>query len=256
MRDANAIIERCARETGALVVDLGGFRGRRVLMADHVHPTAFGQIAIAERALAVLERDGLRRGRGRRELSARESTRWRRLRGDATYAYRHAKVSAEAAPNLRGCGSGCGARVGRLERDLAQAGEHAAGADELGARGAALLQRAHDGLAVALEEGVALEQRGAREVGLRDEPAGGVERRRRSRCCGLAVASAVAPVAELLAARDGGEPARGGAVVEAARDGGGELAGGAREQLVQGGQRVGGQRDGADARAARRWPRR
>ena len=36
-----------------------GFRGRRVLMADHVHPTAFGQIAIAERALAVLERDGM-----------------------------------------------------------------------------------------------------------------------------------------------------------------------------------------------------
>ena len=28
-------------------------------MADHVHPTAFGQIAIAERALAVLRRDGL-----------------------------------------------------------------------------------------------------------------------------------------------------------------------------------------------------
>ena len=59
VQDANAIIERCARETGALVVDLSGFRGRRVLMADHVHPTAFGQIAIAERALAVLERDGM-----------------------------------------------------------------------------------------------------------------------------------------------------------------------------------------------------
>ena len=57
--DANAIIERRAREAGALVVDLSGFRGRDVLMADHVHPTAFGQIAIAERALAVLERDGL-----------------------------------------------------------------------------------------------------------------------------------------------------------------------------------------------------
>ena len=57
--DANAIIERRAREAGALVVDLAGFRGRSVLMADHVHPTAFGQIAIAERALAVLEADGL-----------------------------------------------------------------------------------------------------------------------------------------------------------------------------------------------------
>ena len=28
-------------------------------MADRVHPTAFGQIAIARRALAVLARDGL-----------------------------------------------------------------------------------------------------------------------------------------------------------------------------------------------------
>ena len=28
-------------------------------MADRVHPTAFGQIAIAERALAVLQRDGM-----------------------------------------------------------------------------------------------------------------------------------------------------------------------------------------------------
>ena len=69
VRDANAIVERCAREAGALVVDLTGFRGGRVLMADHVHPTAFGQIAIAERALAVLERDGMRCRRGRQRSS-------------------------------------------------------------------------------------------------------------------------------------------------------------------------------------------
>ncbi len=101
VRDANAIIERCARQTGALVVGLGGFRGRRVLMADHVHPTAFGQIAIAERALAVLERDGLApRTRPRELIAPSESTRWRRLRGDATYLYRHAKVSADAAATL------------------------------------------------------------------------------------------------------------------------------------------------------------
>ena len=68
--DANAIIERRARETGALVVDLAGFRGRDVLMADHVHPTAFGQIAIAERALAVLEADGLPARTRPRELIA------------------------------------------------------------------------------------------------------------------------------------------------------------------------------------------
>ena len=101
VQDANAIIERCARESGALVVDLSGFQGRRVLMADHVHPTAFGQVAIAERALAVLERDGMAvRARPSELVTPSESTRWRRLRGDATYLYRHAKVSADAAANL------------------------------------------------------------------------------------------------------------------------------------------------------------
>ena len=100
VQDANAIIERRAREAGALVVDLRDLRGRGVLMADHVHPTAFGQLAIAERALAVLERDGLHARTRPRELIRYETTRWGRLRGDATYAYRHAKVSAEAAANL------------------------------------------------------------------------------------------------------------------------------------------------------------
>ena len=98
--DANAIIERRARETGTLVVDLSRFRGRDVLMADHVHPTAFGQIAIAERALAVLAADGLPARTSPRALVSYETTRRGRLRGDATYAYRHAKVSAEAALNL------------------------------------------------------------------------------------------------------------------------------------------------------------
>ncbi len=100
MADANAIIERRARETGTLVVDLSGFRGRDVLMADHVHPTAFGQIAIAERALAVLAADGLPPRKHPREMISYETTRWGRLRGDATYAYRHAKVSGEAAWNV------------------------------------------------------------------------------------------------------------------------------------------------------------
>jgi len=99
VQDANAIIERRAREAGALVVDLRDLRGRGVLMADHVHPTAFGQLAIAERALTVLERDGLHARTRPRELISYETTRWGRLRGDATYAYRHAKVSAEAAAN-------------------------------------------------------------------------------------------------------------------------------------------------------------
>ena len=100
MADANAIVERRARELGALVVDLAGFGGRTAMMADHVHPTAFGQIAIAERALDRLAADGMTVRRRPGEMISYETTRWRRLRGDATYAYRHAKVSAEAAYNL------------------------------------------------------------------------------------------------------------------------------------------------------------
>jgi len=67
------------------------------MMSDHVHPTAFGQIAIAERALDVLERDGMRVAVRPSSLIAYETTWWKRLRGDATYAYRHLKVSARAA---------------------------------------------------------------------------------------------------------------------------------------------------------------
>jgi lysophospholipase L1-like esterase len=97
VHELNAIVERVARETGALVVDLRGFRGRRVLMSDHVHPTAFGQVAIAERALAVLAADGLAPRVLPSALIAYETTRRGRLRGDLTYFYRHAKVSARAS---------------------------------------------------------------------------------------------------------------------------------------------------------------
>jgi lysophospholipase L1-like esterase len=116
---ANAAIEAAALEVGATVVDLRGFRGRRVVMSDHVHPTAFGQIAIAERVIESLAHKGLavlipqlrqgdgddprtnlpavREGGGHpRPLVTYETTRIGRLRGDLTYAYRHAKVSARA----------------------------------------------------------------------------------------------------------------------------------------------------------------
>jgi hypothetical protein len=66
-------------------------------MTDHVHPTAFGQIAIAQRAVAVLSRDGMRVAVDPASLISYETTRWRRLRSDATYTYRHAKVSLRAA---------------------------------------------------------------------------------------------------------------------------------------------------------------
>ena len=97
VRELNAVVQRAASDAGALVLDLSAFGARNLLMADHVHPTAFGQIAIAERALDVLARDGLEPAVRPSTLISYETTRWRRLRGDATYAYRHLKVSARAA---------------------------------------------------------------------------------------------------------------------------------------------------------------
>lgn len=90
---ANSIIEAAAHEVGATVVDLRGFRGRGVLMADHVHPTALGQIAIAERVLDTLAAQGMRIYARPRDLIYYETTRIGRLRSDATYAYRHLKGS-------------------------------------------------------------------------------------------------------------------------------------------------------------------
>jgi lysophospholipase L1-like esterase len=98
LAEGNAAVERNARAAGALLLDLRDFGARNLVMADHVHPTAFGQVAIAERALAVLAADGMAvRVRPSARVTPSEATRWRRLRGDATYAYRHAKVSARAA---------------------------------------------------------------------------------------------------------------------------------------------------------------
>jgi lysophospholipase L1-like esterase len=94
--EANAAIEASARRAGALVLDLRGFGARNLLMPDHVHPTAFGQIAIAERALDLLAADGMEVRVRPSSLIHYETTRVGRLRGDLTYAYRHAKVSARA----------------------------------------------------------------------------------------------------------------------------------------------------------------
>ena len=94
VEQANAAIERCAARHGALVVDLRDFGARNRVMTDAVHPTAFGQIAIAERALDVLAADGLQVRVRPHTLIAYETTRWRRLRGDATYGYRQAKQAA------------------------------------------------------------------------------------------------------------------------------------------------------------------
>jgi lysophospholipase L1-like esterase len=98
VEEANAAIEASARAAQALVLDLRGFGARNLVMADHVHPTAFGQVAIAERALAVLAAAGMAvRARPSALIAPSRPSRARRLQGDATYAYRHAKVSARAA---------------------------------------------------------------------------------------------------------------------------------------------------------------
>jgi lysophospholipase L1-like esterase len=100
--ELNAIIERNAAAAAALVVDLRDFGARNQVMVDRVHPTAFGQIAIAERALAVLAADGLPAQVAPASLIAYDSTRWQRLRGDWTYVYRDLKQRArEAAIALR-----------------------------------------------------------------------------------------------------------------------------------------------------------
>jgi lysophospholipase L1-like esterase len=94
--EMNAIIERAAAQHDALVLDLRDFGARNLVMADHVHPTAFGQIAIADRALDVLAADGMRIAVRPSSLIRYEISRGRRLRGDLTYAYRHLKVSLRA----------------------------------------------------------------------------------------------------------------------------------------------------------------
>ncbi|HET8671998.1 MAG TPA: hypothetical protein VFL87_00050, partial [Thermoleophilaceae bacterium] len=97
VEELNAVVERVARAAGALVVDLRDFGARNRVMADHVHPTAFGQIEIAERALDVLARDGVPTVVRPSSLIEYETTWWKRLRGDATYLYRAAKEAARAA---------------------------------------------------------------------------------------------------------------------------------------------------------------
>ena len=98
LEEGNAAVEGNARAAGALLLDLRGFGGRNLVMHDHVHPTALGQVAIAERALAVLSAAGMDAPVRPSKLVAPErGSRRNRLRGDLTYAWRHAKVSARAA---------------------------------------------------------------------------------------------------------------------------------------------------------------
>lgn len=88
---ANAAIRRVAARHGTLVLALEDFGARNLMMVDHVHPTAFGQVAIAERALALLERDGMRVRLAPSALVMPATGRRDRLRADLTYAWRSLK---------------------------------------------------------------------------------------------------------------------------------------------------------------------
>lgn len=96
VQGANRVIRAAASRHGASLVDLADFGARNQVMVDHVHPTAFGQIAIAERALRVLAADGMPVRVSPSRLISYETTAWRRLRGDFTYVYRHAKLTGRA----------------------------------------------------------------------------------------------------------------------------------------------------------------
>ena len=116
--DLNRIVTGTAARVGALVVDLSAFGARNHVMVDHVHPTAFGQIAIAERAVAVLATDGLPAREAPASMIRYETRHWNRLRGDWTYVYRDLKARLQAAVDLY-----------RLRRSLArQPTEHEADA--------------------------------------------------------------------------------------------------------------------------------
>jgi lysophospholipase L1-like esterase len=102
--EANGVVERVARACGVLIVDLSAFGARNHVMVDGVHPTAFGQLAIAERALEVLARDGLAVRVRPSSLITWETTWSERLRADVAYAYRYSRdrCRSELGRALRG----------------------------------------------------------------------------------------------------------------------------------------------------------
>jgi lysophospholipase L1-like esterase len=100
VRELNAAIARVSAENGARVLDLSAFGARNLVMPDQVHPTAFGQIAIAERALELLEREGARTRVHPSALTSYRTTWWGRLRGDARYVYRRSRGGARVFLSL------------------------------------------------------------------------------------------------------------------------------------------------------------
>jgi lysophospholipase L1-like esterase len=90
LRDA---VRANAAAQGALVVSLEGFGARNHVMVDRVHPTAFGQVAIAQRVLAALAADGMEvRVDPALLIAPGGRSRLRALQGDWTYVYRDLKL--------------------------------------------------------------------------------------------------------------------------------------------------------------------
>jgi lysophospholipase L1-like esterase len=58
-REASALVRAQAAEAGAVVVELTDLRGPALVLPDAVHPTALGQVVIAERAAWSLRAAGL-----------------------------------------------------------------------------------------------------------------------------------------------------------------------------------------------------
>jgi lysophospholipase L1-like esterase len=84
-RAANAVVRRVAAEIGAAVVELEDLAGAPWLLPDAVHPTAVGQLEIADRVARVL-------GAPRLPSSTVEVHRSRRARG--RFAARHGVLLA------------------------------------------------------------------------------------------------------------------------------------------------------------------
>jgi lysophospholipase L1-like esterase len=84
-RAANAVVRRVAEQSGAAVVELQDLAGPPWLLPDAVHPTAVGQLEIADRAARVL-------GAARLPSSTVEVHRSRRARG--RFAARHGVLLA------------------------------------------------------------------------------------------------------------------------------------------------------------------
>ena len=81
---------------GETTLDLRDFGARNLVMTDHVHPTAFGQVWIAERALQALRMDV--KAWPSTLIAPHEGSPLRRLQGDWTYVYRTLKrLSGDSA---------------------------------------------------------------------------------------------------------------------------------------------------------------